>query len=316
MRDYRAYPTTARKQEMLGVAEDYLNRILDTVHDIQGGAAESYACEKHNIDKSAFRRLVFAQKTGFQYDEKYPKTMTENGEPDTTEMVKMGFLSWQEKLFLDCFSGMDYMEIPPDINESMAFVLDPAHGLLTDREVTVLRLRYEQGMTFGETAKQFNVTQERIRQVEAKAMRKIRGGKATKYLMYGLPYIAQLDKLRSERYSAMRNKELEDLQAHFNNLGKAHDRKAALDLLEAVRAFVEKNYPEQDNNGDIPITAMDFSVRTYNCLARAGINSLNQIRELNWKDLTRIRNMGQKSCMEVVEKVRRFGVFIEVAEEV
>jgi DNA-directed RNA polymerase sigma subunit (sigma70/sigma32) len=51
-------------------------------------------------------------------------------------------------------------------------------GLWTDREETVLRLRLEDHCTLDQVATRFNVTRERIRQIEAKALRKLRSANA------------------------------------------------------------------------------------------------------------------------------------------
>jgi len=51
-------------------------------------------------------------------------------------------------------------------------------GLWTDREEEVLRLRLEDHWTFSQVADKFGVTRERIRQIEAKALRKLRSANA------------------------------------------------------------------------------------------------------------------------------------------
>ena len=57
----------------------------------------------------------------------------------------------------------------------------------------------------------------------------------------------------------------------------------------------------------IPIEAMDFSVRTYNCLKRASINDSDQLLQMTYSDLIRIRNLGKKGADEVAEKIRTMG---------
>lgn len=310
MRDYRAYPLFGRKMELVNIADEYIGRIHEVIKDIKNGEAESYACKKHDIDKNVFRRFVFAQKAGFSYEAKYPQILDKDGMPDTTSIVKMGFLSWQEKLFRDCFLSLSLYEIPPDINKSMDFVLDHAHGLLKEREVTILRLRYEQGMTYAETGKQFNVTRERIRQIEAKAMRKICGDKISRYLLYGLDYVSKIDELRNHQFESKRKTEMEKLKAHFEELSRQADEKEATDFLNEVTEYVKKNFWDKAI-GDISIDAMELSVRTRNCLARGGILTLTQLRQKTVKDLMRIRHMGLKSVEEVVAKAKEYNVDIK-----
>jgi len=65
-------------------------------------------------------------------------------------------------------------------HEQLSVILEKVMKDLTDREKKVLRMRFGVGMrndlTLEEIGKQFNVTRERIRQIEAKALRKIRNG--------------------------------------------------------------------------------------------------------------------------------------------
>ena len=65
----------------------------------------------------------------------------------------------------------------------------------------------------------------------------------------------------------------------------------------------------------IPIDDMEFSVRTYNCLKRAGIHTAGQLQELNEEDLREIRNLGEKSILEIQEKLEELEVQVTDAGE-
>ena len=58
---------------------------------------------------------------------------------------------------------------------------------------------------------------------------------------------------------------------------------------------------------DIKIDDLDFSVRTYNCLKRQGIETLDELRNYTDQELMNIRNFGQKSFDEVHEKLAEYG---------
>ena len=64
---------------------------------------------------------------------------------------------------------------------------------------------------------------------------------------------------------------------------------------------------------DIKIEDMDFSVRTYNCLKRALINTLKDLSKCTTYDLKRVRNLGQRGLKEVIDKCAKYGV--EIKEE-
>ena len=51
---------------------------------------------------------------------------------------------------------------------------------------------------------------------------------------------------------------------------------------------------------------LEFTVRTYNCLKRAGINTVGELRKKTYKDLTKIRNLGKKCIDEIREKLGGF----------
>ncbi len=56
------------------------------------------------------------------------------------------------------------------------------------------------------------------------------------------------------------------------------------------------------------IDDLDFSVRAYNCLKRAGINTLGDLTEKTELEMMKIRNLGKKSLKEVIEKIKDMGL--------
>ena len=56
---------------------------------------------------------------------------------------------------------------------------------------------------------------------------------------------------------------------------------------------------------DTPYTDDDFSVRTYNCLKRAGINTWEQVMQLTDDEMMKIEHLGRKSMEEIHLKVRQ-----------
>ena len=59
---------------------------------------------------------------------------------------------------------------------------------------------------------------------------------------------------------------------------------------------------------ETPIDDLDFSVRAYNCLKRAGINTLGDLTEKTEIEMMKIRNLGKKSLKEVIEKIKDMGL--------
>ena len=67
---------------------------------------------------------------------------------------------------------------------------------------------------------------------------------------------------------------------------------------------------ETDDNTELDkqIEDLDLSVRSYNCLKRAGIHSVRQLVEFSENDLLNIRNFGVKSIEEVKDKLESMGL--------
>lgn len=59
---------------------------------------------------------------------------------------------------------------------------------------------------------------------------------------------------------------------------------------------------------ETPIEEIEFSVRAYNCLKRAGINTVQDLIAKKETEVTKIRNLGKKSLKEVIDKVKEMGL--------
>ncbi|MBS3909911.1 MAG: DNA-directed RNA polymerase subunit alpha [Actinobacteria bacterium] len=68
---------------------------------------------------------------------------------------------------------------------------------------------------------------------------------------------------------------------------------------------------ERDRTLDSPIEDLELSVRSYNCLKREGVNTVQGLVELNEADLVKIRNFGAKSIEEVKEKLKDLGLALK-----
>ena len=66
---------------------------------------------------------------------------------------------------------------------------------------------------------------------------------------------------------------------------------------------------------DMTIDELDLSVRSYNCLKRAGINSVQELAQLDEADLMRVRNLGKKSMDEVRAKLAGLGLKLKNNED-
>jgi DNA-directed RNA polymerase subunit alpha len=63
------------------------------------------------------------------------------------------------------------------------------------------------------------------------------------------------------------------------------------------------------------IEDLDFSVRTYNCLKRAGINTIGDLVARSEEDMMKVRNLGKKSLEEVIQKLEEMGLSLAAINE-
>ncbi len=72
--------------------------------------------------------------------------------------------------------------------------------------------------------------------------------------------------------------------------------------------MIERKNEESSRNLEKPIEDLDLSVRSYNCLKRAGIHSLGELIEKTEEDMMKVRNLGKKSLKEVKQKLEELGL--------
>jgi DNA-directed RNA polymerase subunit alpha len=66
---------------------------------------------------------------------------------------------------------------------------------------------------------------------------------------------------------------------------------------------------------DMTIEELDLSVRAFNCLKRAGINTVGELVEKNQEEMMKVRNLGKKSLEEVEQKLALLGLQLRQDEE-
>lgn len=77
---------------------------------------------------------------------------------------------------------------------------------------------------------------------------------------------------------------------------------------EISEVMVEKEDDQKEKKLEMTIEELDLSVRSYNCLKRAGINTLQDLTDKSEADMMRVRNLGRKSLEEVKNKLADLGL--------
>ncbi len=86
-------------------------------------------------------------------------------------------------------------------------------------------------------------------------------------------------------------------------------------IAEEASIMVEKQSAAPANSLDVTIDDLELSVRSYNCLKRAGINTVQDLTSKTEEDMMKVRNLGRKSLDEVIEKLHSMGLDLSPPEE-
>ncbi len=89
---------------------------------------------------------------------------------------------------------------------------------------------------------------------------------------------------------------------HLHSVVELSTRAMAEDFM------IERKSEESSRNLEKPIEDLDLSVRSYNCLKRAGIHTLGEFIEKTEEDMMKVRNLGKKSLKEVKQKLEELGL--------
>ena len=80
------------------------------------------------------------------------------------------------------------------------------------------------------------------------------------------------------------------------------------DTVEGIEIMIEKEEDTKEKILEMTIEELDLSVRSFNCLKRAGINTVEELTQRNEDDMMRVRNLGRKSLEEVQQKLAGLGL--------
>ena len=157
----------------------------------------------------------------------------------------------------------------------------------TEREKEIIEMRWKKHMTLKTIAEHYELTQERIRQLTVKIVRKLY--------------------LRRNHYIMADPKTIYKLKDELNKTMIAADT--------YKRKLNEENVEVRKVTDRMSIVELDTSVRTYNCLKRSGFNYIDELVGVPITKLANIRNMGRKSLDELLDKLEKFGIGVEERED-
>ena len=200
-------------------------------------------------------------------------------------------------------SNVQYENFHSLSNDGIEAVKLSLQERLTERESAVICYRFglegENATDLESVGRHFNVTRERIRQIEAKALRKLKKTRNTFPAIFSAPNevnetIATLKEELRELCATPAFKRVEEIICKLNRMEKMPFK------------YTDRSF-SKGTTDLTTIDELDLSVRAYNCLKRAGINTVADIINLPKEDWFKVRNLGKKALLEIVEKMHEAG---------
>ena len=87
------------------------------------------------------------------------------------------------------------------------------------------------------------------------------------------------------------------------------------DEAKKAEIMVEREETIKEKVLEMTIEELDMSVRSFNCLKRAGIDTVEDLTNRTEEDMIKVRNLGKKSLEEVIQKLRSLGLDLKKEED-
>ena len=99
------------------------------------------------------------------------------------------------------------------------------------------------------------------------------------------------------------------MQEHLNQFISLDEAASGMSIL------VEREEDQKEKALDKTIDELELSVRSYNCLKRAAINTVEELTEKTEDEMMKVRNLGKKSLDEVKKKLAELGLSLRPSDE-
>ena len=201
---------------------------------------------------------------------------------------------YPENLLSQVFVNGLPTELPDDVALVLEYIIQKT---LTEREGRVLDMRYKRYMTMAAIGEEYGLRAERIRQIEAKAVRKLRHPSRSRYILMGMEgYINHLRDTAVDERLREYKKEIVTLEKKIAELTDTEYE-------------VEKNELE-----NAPLAELDLSVRTFNILYRAGYSTVKELLDADAEKIVSLPNLGLKNFSDLIDVLSEKGFGWKSAE--
>ena len=186
---------------------------------------------------------------------------------------------------------------------------------LTEREEYVIECIY--GLKEGKTpitlknvGRELGITGGGVSTIKLKALRKLRS--LARNRKYKITFETEGDEYLTDKERQLIEEIKKNIQLQngdlSENLGKLKE------IQEKARTR-KKNKKKEEKKERLDVLDLGLSIRSYNCLKRAGINYLDDLANMTEEQLRKVRNLGKMSFEEIVAKMQEFGISFKTQEQ-
>lgn len=254
--------------------------------------SERKIVSEFGIDYRQYRKYAYNE-NWMTYD---PETAWNRSE----DIMKQPTLTWQEQLWLDIhrLGVHDLDAMPVDVIETIDEALNDM--LHDESEYVINRARvlimyYRDRLTHHEISNLMGRSAETVRVTINKALRDM--GITSPYINFG-----KRQKINEKRVAQqLDQKNLKLIRLAILRIQNEMTPESSADESPNIEPIKPKISMDTD------IMDLDLSVRTVNCISRAGIHTVRDIFKRSKTDIAHIRNLGRKSYDELIEKLEELG---------
>lgn len=201
---------------------------------------------------------------------------------------------YPENLLSQVFVNGLPTEMPDDVALVLEYIIQKT---LTEREGRVLDMRYKRYMTMAAIGEEYGLRADRIRQIEAKAVRKLRHPSRSRYILMGMEgYINYL-----------RDTAVDERLREY--------KKEIISLEKKIAELTDTEYEEEKNElENAPLAELDLSVRTFNILYRAGYSTVKELLDADAEKIVSLSNLGLKNFSDLIDVLSEKGFGWKSAE--
>lgn len=181
---------------------------------------------------------------------------------------------------------VDSIILSDDVISGINYVI----STLSEIEQKVVTFRFIKGKNKNQTAVEIGVSASRVRDVEAKALRKLSHPRRVQFMILGIQgYLEQKSKTEYQR--GYQNGFVEGVESQRNE--------------SCDESEIERYLNDEKN---IPLEELGLSIRSFNCLKRAGCNTLGDVLSITPEQAMKVRNLGRMSAREVAHALIKMNI--------